>query len=95
MIDLPEFLLARFAEDENTARFAPSTAEWAWRPETPGPLSPLALALPDPARIVADCEAKRRIVQACNYDGMTADHVLECLALPYSDHPDYRQEWKP
>jgi hypothetical protein len=21
--------------------------------------------------------------------------ALECLAAPYSDHPDYRPEWKP
>lgn len=24
-----------------------------------------------------------------------ADMIMRLLALPYSDHPDYRQEWKP
>lgn len=24
-----------------------------------------------------------------------APYVLRCLALPYADHPDYREEWKP
>jgi len=24
-----------------------------------------------------------------------SDLLLRLLALPYSDHPDYRQEWKP
>jgi hypothetical protein len=63
----------------------------------------------DPARVVTECEAKRRIVANCEafstngptgtpplpnlrFAGVT---ILRLLALPYADHPDYRQEWKP
>ena len=72
------------------------------------------IARHDPARVLAECEAKRRIV--AQYQGATlardnnqgtiarllGDTIVETLtellpllALPYADHPDYRQEWKP
>jgi hypothetical protein len=55
----------------------------------------------DPARVLAECEAKRRIV--ARQPGLRARDdvrdvwwdVLALLALPYADHPDYRPEWKP
>lgn len=64
------------------------------------------IARHDPARVLAECEAKRRIValhgevDPCDaHDGATFETVdcetLQVLALPYADHPDYRQEWKP
>jgi len=73
----------------------------------------------DPARVLAECEAKRKIValfsetesvyhsfvDAQDYlDSILNDSrievealtpVLQALALPYADHPDYQQEWKP
>jgi hypothetical protein len=65
----------------------------------------------DPARVLAECEAKRQIVNLCarvveddegnNYysDGWAGLQVavttLRFLALPYSDRPGYRQEWRP
>jgi hypothetical protein len=57
----------------------------------------------DPARVLAEVDAKRRIIAECvnAYDqdsrGMAwmADQVLGMLALPDRDHPDYRQEWTP
>lgn len=61
----------------------------------------------DPARVLAEAEAKRLGVQLhsaepgqhpdfCGYD----KHLLPCpalrlLALPYADHPDYRELWRP
>jgi len=56
----------------------------------------------DPARVLAECEAKRRIIMwhgdrnDCwfNSHGEPCDH-LTALALPYADHPSFRQEWKP
>jgi len=36
----------------------------------------------------AECAAADKVV---GYDA----RILELLALPYADHPDYRQEWKP
>jgi Family of unknown function (DUF6221) len=54
-----------------------------------------------------DVEAKRRIVDSWPdpfgvWSAEQADsarvmkgRVLRLLALPYSDHPDYRQDWRP
>jgi hypothetical protein len=52
----------------------------------------------DARRVLAECEAKRRIVDEFaprlrmngDFDGL-----FRALALPYADHPDYREEWKP
>jgi hypothetical protein len=51
-------------------------------------------------RGLAECEAKRRIVaRLCDVEwtGSRAvrDVVLAELALPYADHPDYDQRWRP
>jgi hypothetical protein len=53
-------------------------------------------------RSLADCEAKRRIVRMhqpptiCGWDCRDGRcPTLRALALPYADHPDYREEWKP
>jgi len=58
------------------------------------------IARHDPARGLAECEAKRRIVELFpNHPdhsdgwGNAGGRVLELLALPYADHPDYREEW--
>jgi hypothetical protein len=55
----------------------------------------------DPARVIAECDARRRIVQLQQSDlrddpqDWEADEVLRLLALPYADHPDYRRAWRP
>jgi hypothetical protein len=60
----------------------------------------------DPARVLAECEAKRRIVKLCaDIEGKAVEGnwwnlqeheaILAALALPYADHPDYREEWRP
>ena len=62
-------------------------------------------------RALADCEAKRQIVAelseflTLSYDIGANDEAptllygierqLRHLALPYADHPGYREEWKP
>ena len=48
----------------------------------------------DPARVLAECEAKRRLIALGEKDSYW-DDVLRILALPYADHPDYREEWRP
>jgi hypothetical protein len=62
----------------------------------------------DPARVLAECEAKRRILdlhrsgEVCDpcSGWLGTDPAADCptlrlLALPYADHPDYRAaEWK-
>jgi len=52
--------------------------------------------------IVDDAESANRLVDAIEYpDGYDVGRktalgdTLKLLALPYSDHPDYRQEWTP
>jgi hypothetical protein len=94
---LTEFLTARIAEDElQTQGMAEDIGQWMGD------------------RWVAECEAKRRIVElhmaheervafALSAD-LSPDHadqrrkatheVLRALALPYADHPDYRDEWR-
>ncbi len=64
----------------------------------------------DPARVMAECEAKRRIVALeqewltemetilGKLPGMRATSLtltLALLALPYATHPDYQEEWRP
>lgn len=54
----------------------------------------------DPARTLAEVDAKRRIIDECesayHHDswGMSsmADAILGLLALPHREHPDYKQE---
>lgn len=60
-----------------------------------------------PGRILAECEAKRRIVHISKYaadrvppknDGYAearARETLRLLAMPYADHPDYNPDWTP
>jgi len=73
------------------------------------------IARHDPARVLAEVEAKRRIIDECAYwidkinssatdkypypnlpeRGEVVLPVLTLLALPYADHPDYRDTWRP
>ena len=84
-MDLVEFLRARLDEDE--------AEHWA--------IASIYIARHDPARVLREVEAKRRIVATAvlMLDGGVSyeswESVLQDLALPYSEHPDYRQEWKP
>lgn len=62
----------------------------------------------DSARVLAECEAKCRIVAEhavtpthgdpcdahnASYETIPCDTLL-LLAAPYADHPDYRPEWR-
>lgn len=63
------------------------------------------IARHDPARVLREVEAKRRILAECRpghlggpaleLAGALGGLVLCFLALPYADHEDYREEWKP
>jgi len=54
------------------------------------------IARHDPARVLAECEAKWRIVKEWGWsETLDGDGLMRIMALPYADHPDYRQEWKP
>lgn len=67
------------------------------------------IALNDPARVLAECAAKRAILDATmnlesfDYpdDGAAYSHVahkqnaiLWALARVYADHPDFQEEWR-
>lgn len=118
---LTEFLLARIAEDERAVE--PHRGYMDWVPlgaiESGDGYAECSISAP---RVLAECEAKRRIIGEHTYppgeftalittcprcvdhnDGQgTRGHdlsipcpTLRMLALPYADHPDYRQEWRP
>ncbi|MPY55615.1 DUF6221 family protein [Streptomyces acidicola] len=61
-----------------------------------------------PARRSGDIAAKREVIKFAAWldqnragsefmegRAQSARHVLRLLALPYADHPDYREEWRP
>ncbi len=95
-MSLVGFLLARFDDDETSV----------WQGECR--CDDERFKRPDcPDRVLADCEMKRRIAGLLAEDWriskeklpaqLTAHDplLLRLLALPYSDHPDYREEWRP
>ncbi|MFJ4847564.1 DUF6221 family protein [Streptomyces sp. NPDC088733] len=51
----------------------------------------------DPARVLAEVDSKRRAFELLHDEGgdlMFAD-VFKLMALPYADHPDYEDGWRP
>lgn len=62
------------------------------------------IARHDPAYVLADIAAKRRIVEqalgmaacfaATEREDLGADRILRLLAQPFAAHPDFRPEWK-
>lgn len=118
---LTEFLLARIAEDEALAlRITPgrqakngrwnrgSIQDQAVR--TIDPLHADHMGRHDPARVLAECDAKRYIVDihsgwhTCPDEDAVEDDdatepapclTLRILAAVYAGHPDYRQDWRP
>jgi hypothetical protein len=93
MTTLVEFLLTRIAEDEARAKY--DDPHWAdckhFVMFSEGGL-PCSCGLE--SRLLAECEAKRRIVEdATDVPTISMRRVLRLLALPYADHPDYKPEW--
>ena len=79
---LTDFLLARIAEDEaQNTEARRRIDEGYWSPN-------------EARRWAAECEAKRRLIRWLD-DFTLREQGLSLLALPYADHPDYREEWKP
>lgn len=113
MSDLASFLLARIAEDEATGQQA--VADLDDEPHA-GVIGGWANVLPShlrfaqritPARVLAECEAKRLIVEHEDARGekrivtfggepvraVGTSPVLKHLALPYADHPEFDPVW--
>jgi hypothetical protein len=114
--ELVDFLKARLDEDERTARGtmwegSGNKADWEEIASatleigvevihTNDRMVNRHVARWDPARVLAEVDAKRRILdtyEAFLDESLTAglDVALHLLALPYDQHPDYRQEWAP
>ncbi|HEU4422114.1 MAG TPA: DUF6221 family protein [Pilimelia sp.] len=65
------------------------------------------IARHDPARVLAEVDAKRRLLQQFELRGNSVratvvpstggvwDDLLRMLALPYAGRPGYRAEWRP
>lgn len=91
-VTITEFLLARWDDLEAEARRNddPNFYPEGWHPDHVD-------------YVLADIEAKRGIVEMlAPYDDMQvrrqtrtiAGDTLRLLALPFADHPDYRDEWR-
>lgn len=117
---ITEFLEARIAEDEAQAQSAKDWVANGPEPRYPwfgshGEVTGkrFGIALPhiatmSPSRVLAECAAKRAIINLAdatlreNADRRDAsalgaelmhDEVLCALAAVYATHPDYQQEW--
>jgi hypothetical protein len=92
-LTITEFLLARIADDEEAAGADPGC-------ECLGVQFGIGHGPVCPERVLAECEAKRRIVKRLN-NRMRPDvafeawYALRVLAAIYADHPDWRGEWRP
>ncbi len=86
---LAGFLLARVAEDETYVRHLRQSVSGISHQES-GPMGA--------ARVLAECEAKRQIVEMWWHSRPHDDgwyQALQNIALPYASHVDYRPEWRP
>ena len=87
---LAEFLLARIAEDECDLIVHRVGCQFI-ESDTYS-----ACDCGEPERLAQRCEAKRRIVEHLSeWHEWNEDPLLRLLALPYADHPDFREEWRP
>lgn len=53
------------------------------------------IARHDPARVLAEVEAKRRIIRDYEQDVFHSTDVLRILAAVFADHPNYNPMWRP
>ena len=108
-LTVTDFVLARIAEDEATAKLAlapkilPGEASSVVRGLDGG----IAGIYVDPARVLAQCAAMRKIVEEWTYESRGCDTVpartpvagalmvvIKHLASIWSDHPSWREEWR-
>jgi len=107
-MDIAEFLLGRIADDEALARSVVDEHpmnDWESYVSSAGfyemPSSRFAIDF-NPERVLVECKVKRELI------AMHATHfidsprhcqpnkrVLQVLALPYTDHSDYDESWRP
>lgn len=92
MNDVADFLRARIEEEE-----AVEHDYWCSRSQASMPCD-----CPR-NKVLAECAAKRLVLMASDSDSpalqwmstLTLEWVMGVMALVYSGHPDYREEWRP
>lgn len=87
--DLVEFLRKQYGRAAQGARALPhaiGNLQSLWSPD----------------RLLADVDSKLKVVEECvrtldyeDHGHALANDVLRLLALPYADHKDYRESWRP
>ncbi len=113
---LVDFLHARIGEDEAAARAVEplgpvyahygdtaveSAVELAGGEGAQRPVVDLITRVAEPARVLAECQAKRRIIalhDRCDdwsYGDPASCPELCALAAIYNTHPDYDESWTP
>ena len=104
---LTEFLLARIAEDESVAREcireyerestrSPHAELWTRVESTTwGVGDYVHMVGVSAARLLAECEFKRRLIGEPEHrGGVVYNAQLLWMADVYADHPDHRDEWR-
>ncbi|WP_432010164.1 DUF6221 family protein [Streptomyces cucumeris] len=113
MDELVRWLGEQLDEDERVARECAGNGEWdaddiaIYGPDL-APEVRQHMAEHDPARVLREIDAKRRILAEHALNGWvcsTCDNgeveqvfpcpTLRLLALPYADRPGYREAWRP
>lgn len=89
MNELVEFLRARYGMAAQGAAALPhaiGNIQSLWSPD----------------RLLTDVDAKLRVVEECvrtldfeDHGHALANDVLRLLALPFADHKDYQESWRP
>lgn len=114
MSDLAEWLRAQLDEDERVACEAAPDPSLRWTDDSadapPAGWNPLThIARWDPARVLAEVDAKRRLLNVyLEADNYYRDHraapagelhglwtAIQLIAAAYAGHPGYREEWRP
>lgn len=97
---ITEFLLARIGEAEVVARSVPDVEPKSSASVFTSLHAPTGTVEVSPARVLAECAAKRAIVdswrrvQSVGTNGF-GPGALQHLAAVYADHPDYDEAWRP
>jgi len=106
--DMVQFLRTRLDEEQREAETALKRTtttrrmiQGQWVEDTVQPPEWRRSAWP-PARVLAEVDAKRKRLKQIE-DAINAGHdsydlaatLLPLELLPYADHPDYRDEWRP
>ncbi|MFI8448231.1 DUF6221 family protein [Streptomyces erythrochromogenes] len=70
-----------------------------WNGSYEGMFSAEHIARHDPARVLAEVDAKRQLLdmyeEGIQVEQFVLKEALRAFAAAYGDHPDFREEWRP